>query len=318
MDEQVIVRQARSDDRDGVVAFTRDTWPDRGSDYIPRVFDEWVETDGPRQRTLVAEADDEPVGICQGVLLSDHEAWGQGMRVHPDYRGSDVSRALSEAVFGWARRQGAAVFRSMIFSWNAAGLGHARSVGYEPVCEFRWVHPEPDPDPSATADGRGRTDSEAASAPDLEVLVDPDPAVAWSAFHGSRAYRELAGLGLDLEESWALSELSPDRLGEADRTLVVADGERTRGMTYRVRTFDREGDDGEEVRWAEYGVGAWDDHAALRALAAGVSRDAASVGAEEVRMLVPETPRHVSDAAYARLGLSDEPDFVLERDLTRC
>ena len=318
MDSQVVVRQAQPDDRDGVVAFTRETWPDRGSDYIPRVFDEWVETDGPRQRTLVATVDDEPVGICQGVLLSAHEAWGQGMRVHPDHRGSDVSRALSEAVFGWASRQGATVFRSMVFSWNAAGLGHARSVGYEPVCEFRWVHPEPDPDASTTVDGQGRTDSESTSAPDLEVLVDPDPAVAWSAFHGSRAYRELAGLGLDLEESWALSELSPARLGEADRTLVVADAERTRGMTYRVRTFDREDDDDEEVRWAEYGVGAWDDHPSLRALAAAVSRDAASVGAQEVRMLVPETPRHVSDAAYARLGLSDEPDFVLERDLTRC
>jgi hypothetical protein len=31
---------------------------------------------------------------------------------------------------------------------------------------------------------------------------------------------------------------------------------------------------------------------------------------------VPETPRHVSDAAYARVPYDDDPDFVLERDLT--
>ena len=36
----VEVRQARHDDREAVVAFTEDTWPELGGDYLPRVFDE--------------------------------------------------------------------------------------------------------------------------------------------------------------------------------------------------------------------------------------------------------------------------------------
>ncbi|MFW5964788.1 MAG: N-acetyltransferase family protein [Natronomonas sp.] len=294
----VTVRQARHEDREAVVAFTRDTWPELGGDYIPRVFEEWVDTDGPTQRTFVAVADGDPVGICQGVVLSAHEAWAQGMRVSPDYRGEGISPALTEAVFAWAADQGATVCRNMVFSWNAAGLGQSRSMGFEPLSEFRWVEPEPD----GTAD------------PALDVLADP--AAAWSAFHGSDAYYELSGLGLDLDESWALAELTPARLADAEATLTVADGDGVRGTTYRVRTFER-AEDGETNRWAEYGVGSWSDHEALRSLAAAVARDAADAGAEKARMLIPETPRHVSDAAYARQSISEEPDFVLERDLTR-
>ena len=294
----IAVRQARHDDREAVVAFTRDTWPELGGDYIPRVFEEWIDTDGPTQRTVVAVVDGDPVGICQGVLLSDHEAWAQGMRVATDYRGEGISPALTEAIFEWAATKGATVCRNMVFSWNAAGLGQSRSMGFEPMAEFRWVEPDPD---------------EAAD-PALDVLTGPK--AAWSAFHGSDAYRELSGLGLDLEESWALSEVTPQRLVDAEAALTVADDDGARGMTYRTRTFERE-DDGETQQWAEYGVGAWDDHEALRSLAAAVARDAAEAGAEKTRLLVPETPRHVSDAAYARQSIADEPDFVLERDLTR-
>jgi GNAT superfamily N-acetyltransferase len=297
--DAVDVRQARLDDREPVVSFTRDTWPELGGDYIPRVFEEWVETDGPAQRTFVATVDDEPVGICQGVLLTDDEAWAQGMRIDPGHRGANVSEALSEAVFEWAAGRDATVCRNMVFSWNAAGLGQSRAVGFEPLCEFRWLQPDPDADAN----------------PALDVLSDP--ATAWRAFHGSDAYRELVGLGLDLDESWALAEVTKERLEAAEAVLVVADAARVRGATYRTRTFEREDDDGETELWAEYGVGAWDDHDALRSLVAAVARDAAEQGADRTRLLVPETPRHVSDAAYARVDFSEEPDFVLERDLTR-
>ena len=303
MAETLDVRQATLEDREAVVAFTRDTWPELGGDYVPRVFEEWVETDGPDQRTFVAAVDGDPVGVCQGVLLSDDEAWAQGMRVDPEHRGENVSPALSEAVFEWAAGRGATVCRNMVFSWNAAGLGQSRAVGFEPLTEFRWLEPDPDPDPDARADT------------DLDVVSDPE--TAWRVFHGSDAYRELVGLGLDLEESWALAEVTRERLAAAEAVLSVADADRARGTTYRTRTFEREGDDGEAELYAEYGVGAWDDHETLRALVAAVARDAADLGATRTRMLVPETPRHVSDAAYARVDFSEEPDFVLERDLTR-
>jgi hypothetical protein len=124
-------------------------------------------------------------------------------------------------------------------------------------------------------------------------------------------------LTLDLDESWALSECSLERFRRAaEETASIAlvdDG--VRACTYRVREYDREDDEGETETWAEYGVGVWSDIESARGLFAAVAQDAASVGADYTRVLIPETPRHVTDAAYARVGISDEPDFVLAKDL---
>lgn len=302
------VRQARMDDHEQVTAFTEDTW--EGGDYIPDVFPEWVETDGPTQRTLVAEVDGEDAlaGIVSIVLVSETEAWGQGLRVNPDYRGHGISTKMTLEGFDWARSQGATVIRNMVFSWNGAGLGQSRHVGYRPTTEFRWVHPEPGTD---GIDARPRADE------DLDATHDPD--VAWRYWADSDARDHLRGLGLTTKESWALSEITREDLHRiADDTAVFAvesdDG--ARGMAYRTRTYERGGDEEEPTKWAEYGVGAWEDLSAGRELLSAVAADAAAVDAEKTRVLVPETCRYVSDAAYLRVDIAEEPDFVLAADLT--
>lgn len=310
MSDEIRVRQARHDDAEGVAAIAADTWPERG-DYVADVFPVWVDSDGPDQRTFVAEAGETVVGLVQAVRLSEWEAWYQGMRVDPDWRGRGVSGALNDACVTWSRGWGAKVGRLMVFSWNTAGLGAARANGFEPVTEFRWIHPEPDPD----------------AAPEGRVVEDPDAAYAY--WTDSDARDHLGGLALDSEETWACSELTRETLHRtAEETRVFAvqrrggfpggsakAGAGTRAASVRVRDYERETDDG-TVKQVEYGVAAWDDVDALRELLAAISRDAAEVGADDVRVLVPETPRHVTDAAYAGAGVADEPDFVLAMDLS--
>lgn len=297
----VTVRQAIRDDEPAVVAFTRDTWPDRGGDYLPRVFADWVESDGESQRTFVAEVDGSAAGVLQCVLLSDREAWMQGMRVAPDARGRGLSVRLHDAAADWARERGTTVARNMVFSWNAAALAASRAAGFAPATEFRWAHPTPDP----TVE------------PDLAVAADPD--AGWTYWQRSPTRDHLRGLALAMDESWALQELTPATLERAatETHLAVVRDRGTRGLAFRVRDYDREAEDGETVHWADYGVAAWADEAACGALVTAVARDAASVGADRARVLVPETAAAVSDVAHAGAGLADEPDFVLEADLTR-
>lgn len=319
MTDHIEIRQARPADYDAVATFTENTWPSReGRDYIPRIYHEWIADDGDTQRTFVADAGDDPpsstvAGIVQGVLLSDHEAWAQGMRVHPEFRDRGMSTTLNDAVFAWAAERGATVCRNMVFSWNVAGLGGSRAAGFTPVTEFRWAHPDPDPDAFP------RTEAAAA----IEAVQNPD--AAWRYWAESEARNALQGLALDRKESWAVSELTlADLRQAADRTAVFAvqrqDGIRDRGGTYglayRVRDYERENDDGTTDRWAEYGIGAWADIEAARALFAAVARDAAAVDADRTRVLIPEAPHHVTDAAWTRTTISDEPDFVFEADLT--
>lgn len=215
--------------------------------------------------------------------------------------GAGVGRALTRAAFDWAADRGATVVRNLVFAGNAAGLGLSRTAGFEPVTEFRWVRPGPDPD----------------AAPSLAVREDPD--AAWTCWQSSRAARRLRGLGLDLDETWAVVELTRDLLWRADeetRVLALQDGDGTRAATYRTRVAERDREDGGTETWAEYGAACWTDADACRALFDAVAADAAALGADRTRVVVPETARHVSDAALARAGLSDHADFVTAADLT--
>jgi GNAT superfamily N-acetyltransferase len=290
------LRPATHDDYEAVAAFTRDTWSEV-TDYLPEVYHDWLEGEG--KQTLVADAGDAIAGIAQVVLLSPTEAWGQGLRVNPAFRGEGVSAALTRKLLAWAREQGAVVARNMVFSWNEAGMGQSRSVGYEPVAEFRWLHPEPE-------------------AGDLPATVHAEPGAAWSFWTASAARTHLSGLALDMDESWAMRELTREMLGRASEEtalLAVTSEDGTRALAYRTRTLDRDGENGTE-RWAEYGVGAWADLEAAETLLRAVAVDAADCGADRTRLLIPERPRTVSDGAYLRADLGDHPDFVFAADLT--
>jgi GNAT superfamily N-acetyltransferase len=292
------VRQARPDDEADVVAFAEQVWADRPetADYIPNVFADWVAGDGPDQRTVVADVDGAAAGLCQVVMLTDHEAWFQGMRVDPAHRGEGLGLAMVEHCFEWARDRGATVGRNMVFSWNDAGLGQSVAAGFAPDTSFRFAHPGPD----ATADP--------------SLAVENDPAAAWSYWTASDARTHLSGLALDPDQPWALSELSRDRLRRLadDHAVFAAKAEGTRGMACGTGTV--EGPDGDSL--AEYAVGAWDDRDAAAALFDAIRADAAALGADGTRVLVPETPRHVAEAAAVRAGLADWPDFVLSADLS--
>jgi len=304
-DAAIEIRRATHDDYDAVAAFTGDIWVDRGGDYIPQVYHEWLE-DGPGQgkKTFLAEVDGEAAGIVQAVMLSPDEAWFQGMRVAADYRRQGVSRRLNEATFAWAREQGATVGRVMIFSWNATSLGAARASGFAPITEFRFAHPEPDP----TADGPHR--------------VSSDPTSAWRYWTHSEARDHLHGLGLAPGESWAMRELTHadfERLADKTAVFAVESDTGLAGTAYRSRTYDSTvgtDDSSESKTWAEYGVAAWDDVDAARSLLAAIARDGAACGADATRVLIPETARHVTDVPLVGADIAEEPDFVLGIDLT--
>jgi hypothetical protein len=153
-----------------------------------------------------------------------------------------------------------------------------------------------------------------ATATAVSSATSVSPAAVWSYWRQSEARERLAGLALDADESWALRALTPGLLvdaAEETALLAVTDDRGVRGFSYRTRTYERDSETG-----AEYGVGAWDDLAAAARLLAAVAADAAAIGADRTRLLIPETGRHVSDGARLRTGLADEPDFVFAADLT--
>jgi GNAT superfamily N-acetyltransferase len=293
------VRDGEAGDAARVRDLAADTWPDRAvGDYVGDAYPRWVREAADRddRRVLVAASDGEAVAVMRGCLLSEWEGWAAGLRVVHDHRGEGVGERLTRATLSWLRDAGAAVCRNLVHGWNAPSLGLSRATGFDPVTEFRFAEPTPDADVD----------------PALPVGTDPD--AGWTWWTGSAARAHLAGLALDPEETWALSDLTRERLRAAadeGRLLVVGD-DRTRGLALRTRVTT----DGGEARVAEYGVGAWADDRAAGALLDAVARDAARVDADRARVLVPETVGTVSDAASAGAGLADDPAFVLAAALS--
>jgi GNAT superfamily N-acetyltransferase len=273
------VRPARASDADPVRAFVGDTWSER-TDYLGDVIGEWVTDDDPDARTLVAEADG-VVGVVRAVVLSEHEAWLHGLRVAPQQRDAGVGTALVDAAFGWAADRGRTVARAWVFGWNEMGLGLARAAGFDAGTVFRFAEPDP-----ATGETRETTAN-----------------AAWTRWAGSDARDHLRGLALDPAETWALSELTRERLAEG--TLPAAG----HGFAWRTRVTES------EERVAEYGAAVWEQGRA-GALFDAVAADAAAAGADRARMLVPETAAALADAAAARVALDDETHVTLRADLS--
>lgn len=314
MTSSATVREATPEDHPDIREITADTWPDRpGDDYLGRVYPRWLESGERPKRSVVAEVDGKVVAVAQCVLLSGHEAWGQGLRVHPEYRDRGLSRRLTSDLFDWARSAGAGVVRALVHGWNAAGLGQARSTGYRPAGAFRWVHPPPGDDDHA----RAAIAHHPASDPDA-VTVRSDPGAAWVARDRSPKSGELGGLALSLDESWALRELTPElleRAAETESVLTVHDPSGVAGMAFRSRVYDHEPEDGPPETVAEYGYASWAGLAAGATLFDAVAADADAVGADHARVAVPEAPEVVSDAALFRAEVSETPEVVMEADL---
>ena len=128
---QVVVRPARAEDKEAVLAFCAQTWPD--GDYIPYVWDNWLRSE--RGVLLVAVAGERPVGVSHVALLSEDEAWLEGIRVDPRERRQGLGRVLVSRSLVAARERGAAVVRLITDADNAAAQGLFAAFGFTRVAE---------------------------------------------------------------------------------------------------------------------------------------------------------------------------------------
>lgn len=104
-----VFRDARPEDRDEVLAFTAGTW--QGGDYIPWVFDDWLNDHAGRFLVAVDSGSGKIAAIDKLSFLSPDEAWFEGLRVHPDFRGQGLAARLEKLMLDQARSRGAEVVR---------------------------------------------------------------------------------------------------------------------------------------------------------------------------------------------------------------
>ena len=133
-----LVRRARADDREAVLAFCAHTWAE--GDYIESVWDEWLaDTVGA---FLVAELDGRPVAIVRVRMIAEDEAWLEGMRVDPAVRRQGIARVLNSRALVTARECGATVARLFTGASNVASQRLATGFGLSKVAEVVYYQAE--------------------------------------------------------------------------------------------------------------------------------------------------------------------------------
>lgn len=125
-------KMVQPEDKEEILSFTSNTW--EWGDYIPYVFDEWL--DHKNGDFIKAVLDNKIVGISHIGYLSDWEAWLEGLRVHPDYRHIGVGTFLLDVSLEILKNKGIRVARNAIISTNIASQSLVKKRGFELVGEF--------------------------------------------------------------------------------------------------------------------------------------------------------------------------------------
>lgn len=127
MDENLKIRRTKALDREAVFQFTKDTWG--GYDFIPEVWNQWMKDRMGIFLTALHEG--RPVGINKVTFLSPGEAWLEGLRVDPKYRGMGIARALTKRSIREARHRDAKVIRLSTGSTNRISREIAESFEFK-------------------------------------------------------------------------------------------------------------------------------------------------------------------------------------------
>lgn len=229
---RISVRRATRADTDAVLAFTRETWD--GWDYIADVWASWLEADdGVLLAAEVGEASTghprgRPIAVARLAMLSDTEAWMEGLRVDPAVRGRGVATAFQVAELAWAQAQGTSVVRYATGESNLASLRLGARHGFASVGRWRAFRPHADEASAARDAGGSVTREELIARLAREALIDrsaADPADVW---HRLGTDPTFLGAGRLYEwRAWAWQELTEERLrrhAERGELLVFGDG----------------------------------------------------------------------------------------------
>jgi GNAT superfamily N-acetyltransferase len=242
------VRLARPDDRDAVLAFATSTW--NGWDYIPEVWDAWVvPTDGvllvatvqpPLSEDEPRDADGAPIAVGQPIamtrvaMLSEKEAWVEGIRVDPRVRGMNVATDLQVAALRWVAAHGARVVRYVTGEVNVASQRLGARHGLLEIGRWRtYRQADHEHDPSRTH----VIPTEAALS-----LIGKARRSDWPRIRDDATLA--VGHGLYEYRPWALQELTEERFMrhvDHDEVLIATAGEAWAAMILSRRSLaDRE------------------------------------------------------------------------------
>jgi GNAT superfamily N-acetyltransferase len=291
MDNDLRIRPARPEDRPAMEHICAHTWED--GDYIPQVWDEWLAD--PSGGMFVGEmgaSGGKVVALSKITFQADGQVWLEGMRVDPDYRRLGIASRFLEFNIAYASEHRARVVRLATGGSNTAVHHLTARAGMEYVATYVMWLAEPLP-----------------GGPPPAVLLREDAPQVRRFLQNSQVLAHTHGL---YTANWACQDLSAELATRLlNRGQVVA--ELAPGGQLSALAL-LQADPGEDEMWIGFADG---ERPALVALATAIRGYAAQMGAEKIRIMLPDLAwlRDAFRAAGYNSGDWDGELWVFQRQL---
>jgi hypothetical protein len=295
------LRPLRESDRDEVLTITAQTWQD--GDYIPEVFDEWLADRQGIFAALVHTPSGRIAAIDKVSMLAPGQAWFEGLRVNPYFRGQGISGKLQTHMVGVVRGMGARVVRFLTLANNTPIHIAAYRDGFRIVALTRYWRWKP------------AMPAETSILPMALRPALPDEATELHHWWQRTAGYPTAGL---LHRRWTFYDGSADEWAAAageGRLLVDADARPGQSKLPPVAVMWNS--------WTEEGRESWQVAATLAEsrhwapLYASVLEEARRRGAADVSGMFADTV--AANAGLSAAGMTPDPDedrlYVFELQL---
>jgi GNAT superfamily N-acetyltransferase len=128
----ITFRRIRRDDRERLLAMTAGIW--EGHDYLPKVFDRWLDEPGSYFGGM--ELDGRLVGCGRVLAFDERRGWLEGLRVDPEVHRRGLGREMSRHVMRTALEMG---LRHLAFSTyfdNRGSISISEGFGFRRAATY--------------------------------------------------------------------------------------------------------------------------------------------------------------------------------------
>jgi len=151
----LLIRDARAEDKPAVIELTRTIW--EGEDYLPYVFDDWLETTSGE--FFVLELDGRLAGLGRALVSEEGDAWLEGGRIHPELQGQGLASVMFAYQMHKVRRLGCRAARFTTASDNLPVQHLATATGFQKITDSSLCEADPGGDFNAVVLGKMERDA---------------------------------------------------------------------------------------------------------------------------------------------------------------
>lgn len=127
------IRAVKIEDKEQIIAISSKIWG--GFDYIPQIFDKWINESGEFSVLLI---DDIVVGFAKLTELRSDELWLEGIRVDSSLKGNGYGKMIAEYQIELAKKIGFKSLELGTFVENVESLAIIEKRGFEKVISFKF------------------------------------------------------------------------------------------------------------------------------------------------------------------------------------